>query len=213
MEEKRNDQTEQTPSIDLNARVAAQMTASDQLPKLLLASSSPRRSEILRLVGWNFEIGAVDVDESLLTGESAPAYVERLAAAKAAAAADRYVHRPILAADTTVVIDEQILAKPENAEDAERMLRMVAGGWHEVFTAIALVTEGETKVACERTEVKFAPMTADEISWYVSTGEPMDKAGAYAIQGRGARFVEAIKGDYFNVMGLPIRLLYELFQK
>ena len=213
MEEKRNNQTQQTPSNDLSAQAEARLTAGDQLPKLLLASSSPRRSEILRIVGWDFEIGAVEVDESLHPNEPARAYVERLAATKAAAAADVHVHRPILAADTTVVVDEQILAKPEDAEDAKRMLRMLAGRWHEVLTGIALVTAAETKIACERTEVKFAPMSEGEINWYVSTGEPMDKAGAYAIQGRGARFIEAIKGDYFNVMGLPVRLLYELVRR
>jgi septum formation protein len=210
MEEKRNNQTKPTVSADLSEPLDDQKGRSDQLPKLLLASTSPRRSEILRLVGWDFEVGAVEVDESIRANENAREYVERLAAAKAAAASAVHALRPALAADTTVVVDGEILAKPEDVEDAKRMLRMLAGRWHEVLTAIALVTEDETKVACERTEVKFAPMSDDEINWYVSTGEPMDKAGAYAIQGRGARFIEAIKGDYFNVMGLPLRLVYEM---
>ncbi len=210
MEEKRNNQTKAAAAADLSAQPANRINAGDQLPKLLLASSSPRRAEILRLVDWEFEVGAVEVDESIQPGEGARAYVERLAAAKAEAACAVHARRPALAADTTVLVNEEILAKPEDLDDAKRMLRTLAGRWHEVLTAIALVTQAETKVACETTAVKFAPMSEEEISWYVSTGEPMDKAGAYAIQGRGARFIEAIKGDYFNVMGLPVRLVYEL---
>jgi septum formation protein len=204
MEDARNNQANHSASADLTVKRAT------ELPKLLLASSSPRRSEILRIVGWPFELGTVEVDESLRTEETPPAYVERLAAAKAAAAAGVYSQRPVLAADTTVVIDGQILAKPLDVEDAKRMLRLLQGQWHEVLTGIALVLKLETRIAHERTEVKFAAMSEAEIEWYVSTGEPMDKAGAYAIQGRGARFIESIKGDYFNVMGLPVRLLYAL---
>ena len=204
MEDARNNQTSASTSADLI------FEAPLDLPKLLLASSSPRRSEILRIVGWDFRLGAVEVDESLRAGEAARDYVQRLAAAKAAAAAAVHAHRPVIAADTTVVVDEQILAKPEDPEDARRMLRALKGRWHDVLTGIALVTESGTKVAHEKTGVKFAPMTEAEIDWYVDTGEPMDKAGAYAIQGKGARFIEGIKGDYFNVMGLPLRLLYEL---
>ena len=204
MEDARNNQTSASISADLI------LEAPLDLPKLLLASSSPRRSEILRIVGWDFRLGAVEVDESLRAGEGARDYVQRLAAAKAAASAAVHAHRPVIAADTTVVVDDQILAKPEDAEDARRMLRALQGRWHDVLTGIALVTESATKVAHEKTGVKFAPMTEAEIDWYVDTGEPMDKAGAYAIQGKGARFIEGIKGDYFNVMGLPLRLLYEL---
>lgn len=204
MEDARNNQANAPASADLI------LEATLDLPKLLLASSSPRRSEILRIVGWKFELGAIEVDESLRGGESARAYVERLAAAKAAASAAVHHLRPVVAADTTVVVDEQILAKPENADDARRMLQMLQGRWHDVLTGIALLTETGIKVAHEKTEVKFAAMTEAEIDWYVRTGEPMGKAGAYAIQGKGARFIEGIKGDYFNVMGLPLRLLYEL---
>src|SRR5437763_12295655 len=204
MEDARNNQTSASTSADLI------FEAPLDLPKLLLASSSPRRSEILRIVGWDFRLGAVEVDESLRAGEAARDYVQRLAVAKAAASAAVHAHRPVIAADTTVVVDDQILAKPEDADDAKRMLRALQGRWHDVLTGIALVTESGTKVAHEKTEVKFAAMTEAEIDWYVGTGEPMDKAGAYAIQGKGARFIEGIKGDYFNVMGLPLRLLYEL---
>ena len=213
MEDARKNQAAHSASGDLSERFDARWPLGVQLPKLLLASSSPRRSEILRIVGWDFEVGAVEVDESLRPGEDARAYVERLAAEKAAAAAGVHAQRPVLAADTTVVVDEQILAKPEDADDAKRMLRLLQGRWHEVLTGIAVVLNSETRVAHEQTEVMFAPMSEVEISWYASTGEPMDKAGAYAIQGQGARFIKAINGDYFNVMGLPVRLLYELVRR
>ena len=213
MEDARNNQAAHSGSGDLSERFDARWPSGVNLPKLLLASSSPRRSEILRIVGWEFELGAVEVDESLRPGEDARAYVERLAAEKAAAAAGVHAHRPVVAADTTVVVDEQILAKPEDADDAKRMLHVLQGRWHEVLTGIAIVLDSETRVAHERTEVMFAPMSEVEINWYVSTGEPMDKAGAYAIQGQGSRFIKAINGDYFNVMGLPVRLLYELVRR
>lgn len=189
------------------------VTAAGELPKLWLASSSPRRSQILEMIGWPFEVGAVEVDESLHPDESPREYVERLAAAKASAAAEVHAHRPIIAADTTVVVDEHILAKPEDADDARRMLRLLQGRWHQVLTGVGLVFDATVEVDVEATEVRFAPMTEAEIDWYVSTGEPMDKAGAYAIQGKGSRFIEGIKGDYFNVMGLPVRLLYDLMRK
>jgi len=213
MEEALNNQANQPRSQDLSASEGASAVLAGELPILLLASSSPRRSEILRMIGWPFQIGAVEVDESLHDHETPRAYVERLAAAKATAAAEIHSHRPVVAADTTVVVDEHILAKPNDAEDAKRMLRMLEGRWHQVLTGIALICSSETRIDCETTEVKFAAMTEVEIDWYVSSGEPMDKAGGYAIQGRGARFVEAIKGDYFNVMGLPVRLVYELIRR
>ncbi|HKP38719.1 MAG TPA: Maf family protein [Pyrinomonadaceae bacterium] len=181
-----------------------------KLPKLLLASSSPRRSEILRIVGWPFETVPVEIDESLKNGESPETYVERLALAKAQDAAVRHRNGLILAADTTVVADERILAKPTHDSDAREMLRTLQGRWHQVLTGVALVSNQSSRVAHETTEVRFAAMSDDEIAWYVATGEPMDKAGGYAIQGLGARFIKEIKGDYFNVMGLPVRLVYEL---
>lgn len=205
MEDSSNNQTYLPEASDLNVKSSAL-----ELPKLWLASSSPRRAQILRIVGWPFDVGAVDVDESLLAEESPREYVERLAIAKAKAAAEVHSHRPVLAADTTVVVDEHILAKPEDIQDARRMLRLLQGRWHQVLTGIALVYESGIVVDVETTDVRFAPMNQAEIDWYVSTGEPMDKAGAYAIQGQGSRFIEGIKGDYFNVMGLPVRLVYEL---
>ena len=206
MEEPLNNQTKRPQTQDLTATLI-------ELPKLWLASSSPRRSQILQMIGWPFEVGAVEVDESLWDDESPRAYVERLAAAKAKAAAQVYSHRPILAADTIVVVDEHILAKPFDTEDGKRMLRLLQGRWHQVLTGVALITESGMEVDVEMTEVRFAPMNEAEIDWYVSTAEPMDKAGAYAIQGKGSRFIEGIRGDYFNVMGLPVRLLYELIRR
>lgn len=204
MEESRNNQVSTPDALDLTAV---------ELPTLLLASSSPRRSEILRLVGWPFQTVAVEVDESLRTGEAPDEYVERLARAKAQDAATRHANQLILAADTTVVVDEQILAKPGDADEARQMLRLLQGRWHQVLTGVAFVINESSQVAHEVTEVRFASMSEAEIAWYAASGEPMDKAGAYAIQGQGARFIKEIKGDYFNVMGLPVRLLYELINR
>jgi septum formation protein len=183
-----------------------------KLPKLILASASPRRAEILRIVGWPFEILAVDVDETRRGDEEAAIYVERVAGEKAQAAATRFPGASVVGADTIVVIDEEILGKPRDEDNARRMLRQLSGQWHQVLTGIALINgaPAEIRVAHETTEVKFAAMSEDEIDWYVSSGEPLDKAGAYAIQGLGSRFIEGIRGDYFNVVGLPVRLLYEL---
>ena len=184
-----------------------------QLPKVILASASPRRAEILRTVGWPFETLPVDIDEARQQDEGAAAYVERLAREKAQRAREvRGSDSMVIGADTIVVIDKEILGKPRDEDDAHRMLSQLSGCWHQVLTGVALIggASAETRVAHEETEVKFAVMSADEIDWYVSSGEPMDKAGAYAIQGLGSRFIEGIQGDYFNVVGLPVRLLYEL---
>jgi septum formation protein len=184
-----------------------------RLEKLLLASSSPRRAEILRAVGWPFEAMAMDIDEARVAGESATAMVERLALGKAVAAAKQWSQGLVLGADTTVVVDSDILEKPRDEADAERMLRLLGGRWHEVVTGVALVRAGSDArhvVAHERTRVRFGVMSDDEIAWYVRSLEPMDKAGAYAVQGRAALFIEEISGDYWNVVGLPIRLVYKL---
>jgi len=174
---------------------------------LVLASQSPRRREILRHAGIPFTVRAADVDESLLAGESPADYVQRLATAKAYAvdAADDEI---VLGADTTVVIDGEILAKPADAADARRMLALLSGRRHEVLTGICLLN-GEAAIRdCAATSVVFAPITDAEIDEYVASGEPMDKAGAYAIQGLASKFVARIEGDYFNVMGLPVALVY-----
>ena len=184
-----------------------------ELPRIILASASPRRAEILRTVGWPFDTLAVDIDESRRPNEDAATYVQRLAREKAETAAARTIGLHVVGADTTVVIDDQILEKPLDHNDARRMLGILSGQWHRVLTGVAVLDRKNsgTRVALQETEVKFARMSDDEIAWYVATSEPMDKAGAYAIQGKGARFIEGIRGDFFNVVGLPLRLLYELF--
>jgi len=186
-----------------------------ELPTIILASASPRRAEILRTIGWPFEVLPVDIDESIRADEGAVDYVRRLAKEKADAAAARQSASIIVAADTTVTVDGQILAKPVDELDAMRMLRLLNNRWHQVMTGIAVINPelSRTVVAHEETEVKFAAMSEDEIAWYAKTLEPMDKAGAYAIQGLGSRFIEEIRGDYFNVVGLPIRLVYEVFRE
>ncbi len=173
----------------------------------MLASQSPRRREILRLAGIPFTVRVADVDESVLDGESPADYVQRLAEAKACAV-EAAPGETVLGADTTVVIDGEILAKPADAADARRMLARLSGRRHEVLTGVCL-RRGVT-ATCEfvTTGVVFAPLTAAEIDEYVASGEPMDKAGAYAIQGLASKFVERIEGDYFNVMGLPVALVY-----
>jgi septum formation protein len=174
---------------------------------LVLASQSPRRSEILRQAGIPFTVRAADVDESLLSGESPADYVKRLARAKATAvtAVDGEI---VLGADTTVVIDGEILAKPSDAADARRMLALLSGRRHEVLTGICLRRGADAPCEYATTGVVFASLSDAEIDQYVASGEPMDKAGAYAIQGLASKFVERIEGDYFNVMGLPVALVY-----
>ncbi|HVG33566.1 MAG TPA: Maf family protein [Pyrinomonadaceae bacterium] len=194
--------------------------------KLVLASASPRRAEILRAVGWPFEALAVDIDETRREGEGAVAYVERLAREKAEAAAARIDdERLVLGADTVVVVDERVLGKPLDDAAARSMLRLLSGRWHEVLTGVALVSQGRQAhivseeseahviVAHQRTAVRFASVTETEVDWYVASREPLDKAGAYAIQGRAALFIEEIKGDYWNVVGLPIQLVYKLARR
>ena len=190
---------------------------------LILASASPRRRELLAGLGLRFEVRSADVDETPLPGEQAEPYVVRLAREKAGAVA-----RPgelVLAADTTVVVDGEILGKPLDADDARRMLRQLAGREHEVLTGIALFelghlddldnpengSAGRTAARADLSRVRIAPLTDEEIDWYVATGEPMDKAGAYGIQGLGSLFVEAVDGNYTNVVGLPVPAVYRLF--
>jgi septum formation protein len=180
-------------------------------PRLVLASGSPRRTEILERAGWPHEVIVAGIDETLRPQEPPATYVQRLARSKAEAVAQRLEEGLVLGADTTVVIEGQILGQPEDNADAKRMLRLLNGKWHEVLTGVALVrVGGESRVDYETTRVRFAEMSESEIDWYISTGEPFGKAGAYAIQGKAALFIEEIQGDYFNIMGLPIRLVYEL---
>jgi septum formation protein len=184
--------------------------------RLVLASKSPRRAEILTAVGWEFEAVAANIDETHNALEDPISYVKRLATTKAEAVAMKRPGDLVLGADTVVVVGEEILGQPLDDEDAHRMLRLLSGRWHVVLTGVALVRFGNPpRVLVEHaaTRVRFHEMSANEIDWYVSTEEPRGKAGAYAIQGRGALFIEGIQGDYFNVVGLPIRLVYDLSRR
>ncbi|MGH9883424.1 MAG: Maf family protein [Pyrinomonadaceae bacterium] len=183
--------------------------------KLVLASKSPRRAEILRAVGWPFEAVTTGIDETRQPSEDATTYITRLAREKAQAVAKDLSSGLVLGADTVVVIDSEILGQPRDQDDARRMLRLLSGKWHDVMTAVALVRAGRGDVVTdhELTRVRFSEMADEEIDWYAASDEPKDKAGAYAVQGKAALFIEEIQGEYFNIMGLPIRLVYELTQR
>ena len=179
--------------------------------KVVLASSSPRRTELLNRAGWPHEVIVAGIDESVRPQEEPATYVKRLARSKSEAVAERLEEGLVLGADTTVVIDNQILGQPRDDDEAKKMLQLLNGRWHEVLTGVALVrVGGVTRVDHETTRVRFAEMSESEIDWYVASGEPTGKAGAYGIQGKAALFIEEIEGDYFNIMGLPIRLVYKL---
>ena len=179
--------------------------------KLVLASRSPRRTELLNRAGWPHEVRVAGIDESVRPDEDGAAYVQRLARSKAESVARQLEEGVVLGADTTVVIANQILGQPTDEADARRMLELLSGKWHDVLTGVALVrVGGESRVGYETTRVRFAEMSASEIDWYIASGEPFDKAGAYGIQDKASLFIEKIQGDYFNIMGLPIRLVYEL---
>lgn len=179
---------------------------------LILASASPRRAELLHSAGFAFSIVAANLDETPRPGEPAEAYTLRVAHEKAAhvAQAPRAGDGLILGADTEVVIDGRIMGKPADAADARRMLRQLAGTVHDVLTAVVMRGNGRTAEAVVVTRVWFTSMSEQEIDWYVASGEPMGKAGGYAIQGLGARFVERIDGSWSNVVGLPVAAVYRL---
>jgi septum formation protein len=183
------------------------------LPNLVLASASPRRRELLSGLGVRFSIRAADLDETPLPGEEPRDTVLRLAQAKAAAQA--HPGELALAADTDVVIDGEMLGKPRDPADACRMLGRIAGREHTVLTAVALEEPGRDRraVGIATSRVLMAAMSREEIERYVATGEPLDKAGAYAVQGIGALFVEEVYGNYTNVVGLPLPLTYRLFRE
>jgi septum formation protein len=183
-------------------------------PTIILASASPRRAKLLRAAGVDFTVRVADVDETPLAGELPHDYVTRLAREKAAVVArEAGPGAAVLGADTSVIFGSEILGKPADAEDARRMLRKLAGGWHEVITGVCLIAGGREMTEAAVTRVKFAPLGGAEIEWYVSTGEPDDKAGGYAIQGYGSRFVERIEGNYSNVVGLPVQLVYRMLRE
>jgi septum formation protein len=186
--------------------------------KLILASSSPRRAEILRQAGIAFEVFAAPVDEARLASESPTVYVRRLAEAKARAVAgdDAATRAPawVIGADTVVLIDGLVLGKPASAVEARSMLESLSGRTHEVLTGIAVLRlpEGAAQVEQESTKVTIAPLSEEEIEDYIATGEPFGKAGAYAIQGRAGRFVTRVEGCYFNIVGLPLGRLYRMLK-
>jgi septum formation protein len=181
-------------------------------PRLVLASASPRRARILRELGVPFRVVVSHVDETLRPGEEGGAAVERLARAKALAVASGE-ELPVLAADTEVVCDGSILGKPADEEDAAAMLRRLRGRTHEVLTGVCLVERGVARSGVERSRVTVAPMSEAELRWYGATGEPLDKAGGYHVDGRGALFIEAVEGSPSNVAGLPVRLVLRLFRE
>ncbi len=185
--------------------------------RLVLASGSPRRREMLENLGVEFHFRPVDVDESPRDGEAPDAYVLRLARTKALAGVVAGGDRGgeiVLAADTIVAADGRLLGKPRDSEDARRMLERLSGRAHEVLTGVAVSdAAGDLRAAVERTRVRFAELSAAEIEWYVAGGEPLDKAGAYAVQGLGALFVTKVDGNYSNVVGLPLPLTYRLLRE
>jgi septum formation protein len=188
---------------------------------LVLASASPRRQELLRNAGIPFTVQPADINETPLAGESPRDCAERLAREKALAVRQSHPQSYVLGADTIVVVDDTILGKPCDASDAARMLRMLSGRTHAVITGVCLVgpaasrqfpVASETKTTSETTLVTFCALSDDEIRSYVATGEPMDKAGAYAIQGMASRWIPRIEGDYSNVVGLPVALVYAMLR-
>jgi len=181
----------------------------------ILASSSPRRRELLASIGLTFEVIPSDIPEIHQPGESPEEYVARLSRGKAAVIAEKHPDAWIIAADTTVLLGDELLEKPADANDAQRMLATISGKTHTVYTGVTLqnVARGwhDTRVA--ETEVRMLPLDERDIAWYVSTGEPLDKAGAYAAQGIGAVFIDSIHGSYTNVVGLPLALLFQMLRR
>ncbi len=181
--------------------------------RLVLASASPRRAELLRAAGFEFDTMAVDVDESVRPGEKPEDYVRRLATGKAARAMEVVSGTGrtfVLGADTAVVVDGDVLGKPRDDQDAASMLRRLSGRPHQVMTGVSLLGPGQQASRVEATTVEFLPLTDADIAWYVESGEGRDKAGAYAIQGLASRFIPRIQGSYSNVVGLPIAAVHAL---
>jgi len=183
--------------------------------KFILASASPRRRELLGSIGLDFDVLPSHVPEVRAEGEAPEEYVARLSRDKAHVVAAEHPSRWVIAADTTVLLGEQLLEKPADGDDAARMLAAIAGQTHMVYTGVTLVNAAngwrDTRVA--ETEVRMLPLSAAEIAWYVATGEPLDKAGAYAAQGIGGMFIESIHGSYSNVVGLPLATLYQMLRR
>lgn len=181
----------------------------------ILASASPRRREMLQSVGLNFKIIPAHVDEAYIDGESPAEHVKRLSCNKSMAVANKYQQAWVLGADTIVVIDGSILGKPNNRTQAKKMLKKLSGREHKVFTGFTITNKAlnihETKVI--QSTVRFKTISAEEMNWYTADDEPYDKAGGYAVQGKGAIFIKSIRGSYSNVIGLPICEVVELLKK
>jgi len=182
-------------------------------PHVILASASPRRRELLDLVGIAYEVQPADIDESYQDGEEAAPHAERLAREKGEAIAARHPDAIVISADTIVVIDGLVLGKPRDEADAARMLAMLGGQTHVVLTAVAVSYKGKMRTGVESVRVTFRTLDKERIGAYIATAEPMDKAGAYGIQGFGATLVERVDGDYFAVMGLPLARMVDLLQE
>jgi len=183
------------------------------IPMLVLASASPRRRELLRNAGIRFEVQAAHIAEDPLPREGAKDCAERLAREKALSIARQRPDDCVLGADTVVVVDGELLGKPSDAADAARMLRRLSGREHQVITGVCFVAGGQWSVASETTSVTMSEISEREIADYVASGEPMDKAGAYAIQGIASRWIPRIEGDYGNVVGLPVALVYSMLRQ
>jgi septum formation protein len=183
------------------------------LLSLILASASPRRAELLSAAGIPFEAVHANANEAPLDQELAEDHVRRLAQAKAGAVASRRPGSTVLGADTVVVLDGRILGKPRDERDAAAMLRTLSGREHLVVTGVALIRNGAARVEVAATRVRMSSLTDQDIEWYVESGEPMDKAGAYAIQGLASRFVDSITGSYSNVVGLPVALVWRMLRE
>ncbi|MSO83777.1 MAG: septum formation inhibitor Maf [Acidobacteria bacterium] len=182
--------------------------------RLILASASPRRAELLRAAGIEFDVIPAGADETMDPEDTPDGYARRVALLKVEAVIPLAPGRPVLGADTIVIVDNAVLGKPADAADARRMLRLLSGREHTVMTAVCLVNptaeSGRIQTSVARTTVEFRPLSDAEIDWYVASGEPLDKAGAYAIQGLASRFITRIQGSYSNVVGLPVAVVYDL---
>lgn len=194
-------------------RYTSRMTYRPSPVRVILASQSPRRRELLTLIGIAHEVMPADIDETVWPGEAPVAHCERLARGKAEALAARYGEALVVGSDTIVVVDGDILGKPRDPEDARAMLARLSGRTHVVHTAVAVAQGGRVASGVESVDVTFRTLTPQQIAAYVDTGEPMDKAGAYGIQGYGATIVERVNGDYFAVMGLPLGRLVGLLRE
>ncbi|MCX4190105.1 Maf family protein [Methylophaga sp. OBS3] len=190
-----------------------------KLPSIYLASGSPRRRELLSQIGVQFDVLSVSVDESVLAGELAADYVQRVAVDKAKAglsllqSRSDLVYRPILAADTAVIVDDTIFGKPTDDEQAKTFLQQLSGRQHQVLSSVVLATNKNITVRCQLNQVRFANLSGADIEWYIATGEGRDKAGSYAVQGLAAQFIEHIDGSFSGIMGLPLFETRQLLQE